>query len=152
MARFLAAFGHRVHTVLTDNGAEFTDRFAPMLQEGRFKYADYISAVTYVSHKSKGLSNQESYALTFPARYGTLQDRGCSTKTISAHVAMYNRNRLVTLVEERHRIRVWILNHDSIHMAIKTLIDLMHSAKSDAVRTRAANFVLAHLRPPRLTE
>jgi transposase len=27
MARFLTAFGHPVHTVLTDNGAEFTDRF-----------------------------------------------------------------------------------------------------------------------------
>jgi transposase InsO family protein len=27
MARFLDAFGHPVHTVLTDNGAEFTDRF-----------------------------------------------------------------------------------------------------------------------------
>lgn len=26
-ARFLDAFGHPVHTVLTDNGAEFTDRF-----------------------------------------------------------------------------------------------------------------------------
>ena len=28
MARFLAAFGHKVHTVLTDNGSEFTDRFS----------------------------------------------------------------------------------------------------------------------------
>lgn len=27
MARFLKAFGHPVHTVLTDNGSEFTDRF-----------------------------------------------------------------------------------------------------------------------------
>lgn len=27
IARFLDAFGHPVHTVLTDNGAEFTDRF-----------------------------------------------------------------------------------------------------------------------------
>jgi transposase InsO family protein len=25
---FLASFGHRVHTILTDNGSEFTDRFA----------------------------------------------------------------------------------------------------------------------------
>jgi len=25
---FLAHFPHRVHTILTDNGAEFTDRFA----------------------------------------------------------------------------------------------------------------------------
>lgn len=28
MQRFLDAFGHPVHTVLTDNGSEFTDRFA----------------------------------------------------------------------------------------------------------------------------
>jgi transposase-like protein len=28
LERFLQAFGHPVHTVLTDNGAEFTDRFA----------------------------------------------------------------------------------------------------------------------------
>ena len=28
LERFLAAFGHHVHTVLTDNGSEFTDRFA----------------------------------------------------------------------------------------------------------------------------
>lgn len=123
--------------------------FAPVLQEGRFKYADYISAVTYVSHKSMGLSNQDSYALTFPSRRGALQDRGCSAKTISAHVAMYNKNRLVTLIEERHRIRVWVLNHHTVDMAIETLIDLMHNAKSDTVRTRAANSVLAHLRPPR---
>ena len=27
MKRFIAAFGHPVHTVLTDNGSEFTDRF-----------------------------------------------------------------------------------------------------------------------------
>jgi transposase InsO family protein len=27
LERFLAAFGHPVHTILTDNGAEFTDRF-----------------------------------------------------------------------------------------------------------------------------
>jgi transposase InsO family protein len=36
--RFLKAFGHPVHTVLTDNGSEFTDRFAvdkPGKPEGR---------------------------------------------------------------------------------------------------------------------
>ena len=27
LSRFLAAFGHKVHTILTDNGSEFTDRF-----------------------------------------------------------------------------------------------------------------------------
>lgn len=28
LERFLKAFGHKVHTILTDNGSEFTDRFA----------------------------------------------------------------------------------------------------------------------------
>jgi len=34
MQRFLEAFGHPVHTVLTDNGAEFTDRFAAGTRAG----------------------------------------------------------------------------------------------------------------------
>jgi transposase-like protein len=34
MQRFLDAFGHKVHTVLTDNGAEFTDRFAKGTKAG----------------------------------------------------------------------------------------------------------------------
>ena len=32
--RFLDAFGHPVHTVLTDNGAEFTDRFRNGSRDG----------------------------------------------------------------------------------------------------------------------
>jgi transposase InsO family protein len=34
-ARFLAAFGHPIHTVLTDNGAEFTDRFGGAFYQTR---------------------------------------------------------------------------------------------------------------------
>jgi len=36
LERFLEAFGHPVHTILTDNGAEFTDRFA----EARWRQRD----------------------------------------------------------------------------------------------------------------
>ena len=36
LERFLQAFGHPVHTILTDNGAEFTDRFA----EARWRRRD----------------------------------------------------------------------------------------------------------------
>ena len=35
LERFLLAFPHRVHTILTDNGAEFTDRFASVRWTGR---------------------------------------------------------------------------------------------------------------------
>ena len=34
MQRFLKAFGYKVHTVLSDNGAEFTDRFAKGIRPG----------------------------------------------------------------------------------------------------------------------
>ena len=33
LARFLAVFPHRVHAILTDNGSEFTDRFAVDMKE-----------------------------------------------------------------------------------------------------------------------
>ena len=37
LERFLAHFPHAVHTILTDNGSEFTDRFAvdPRLREDK---------------------------------------------------------------------------------------------------------------------
>jgi len=35
LKRFLAHFPHRVHTILTDNGAEFTDRFAVDMKNSR---------------------------------------------------------------------------------------------------------------------
>ena len=55
--RFLQAFGHPVHTVLTDNGSEFTDRFAvdmkgkpPGKPSGRHPF-DRICAARGVRHK-----------------------------------------------------------------------------------------------------
>jgi transposase InsO family protein len=33
LKRFLAHFPHRVHTILTDNGSEFTDRFAVEMKD-----------------------------------------------------------------------------------------------------------------------
>ena len=35
LERFLDAFGHPVHTILTDNGAEFTDRFGAIRRHSR---------------------------------------------------------------------------------------------------------------------
>lgn len=127
---------------------ENLDSFAPVLREGRFKHQDYLSAVTYVSHKSMGLSNRDAYAETFPERYAALQDRGHSAKTISAHVAMYNGNRLVRLVHDRHRFRLWVLHHEAVQEAIGMLVEIMRTAKSDRVRVRAADSLLSYLCPP----
>lgn len=119
-----------------------------ILKEGRFKLEDYVRAAAYVSYKLMGYNNQESFVRTFPHRYKALVARGTSSKDISSHVAMYNKNKLVNRLTEQAMIPIWILNQDAIQMAIATQVELMNTSKSEMVRTQAANSILTHLRPP----
>ena len=57
LKRFLKAFGHPVHTILTDNGSEFTDRFAVDMKDkpngkpsGRHPF-DKLCAAKRIKHK-----------------------------------------------------------------------------------------------------
>jgi Integrase core domain len=57
LKRFLKAFGHPVHTILTDNGSEFTDRFAAGMKgkpegkpSGRHPF-DETCAAKRIKHK-----------------------------------------------------------------------------------------------------
>jgi IS30 family transposase len=57
LKRFLKAFGHPVHTILTDNGSEFTDRFAVDMKEkpkdkpsGNHPF-DKLCAANAIKHK-----------------------------------------------------------------------------------------------------
>lgn len=122
--------------------------YSIVLREGRFKPDDYLNAVSYVSFKLMGYNNQEAYALAFPHRYQALISRGATSKEISSHVAMYNKNKLVNLLHERSMIPIWVLHQDVLERAIKTQLDLMENAKSEMVRMQAANSILMHLRPP----
>ena len=126
--------------------------YASILKEGRFKIEDYVHAVTYCSFKIMGYSNRESYARTFPNRYTGLVARGASDKDISAYVAAFNKNKLVNLVLEQTLIPSWILNQDAYQRAINVQLDLMISAKSEKVRSDAANSLLTHLKKPEKKE
>lgn len=123
-------------------------RYAIVLREGRFKPEDYLTAVAYITYKAMGCSNQDAYARTFPQRHRALVTRGASSKNVSSAVAMYNKTKLVTLLTEKAMIAVWLLNHDTVQMAIKIQLNLMLCAKSEMVRMHAANSILTHLRPP----
>lgn len=129
---------------LRDNLISYTR----VLQEGKFKAEDYISAVTYVSLKLMGFNNQESYARTFPDRYMILVARGADDKEISAYVAAYNKGKLVNLVLEQTLVPVWVLNQDLYQKAINVQAELMLFANSEKVRTEAANSLLTHLKRP----
>lgn len=122
--------------------------YTGVLKDGKFKTEDYLHAVTYVAFKVMGLSNQEAYSKTFPARYAQLVANGRSAKDISAYVAAYNKGKLVNLILEQTIVPTWVLNQHLFQQAINVQAELMNSAASEKVRTEAANSLLTHLKKP----
>lgn len=146
-----------VNNVASDPEAARTVRenflsYTSVLKEGRFKTEDYVHAVAYVSYKLMGYSNMEAYVRTFPDRYTALRARNATDKDISAYVAAYNKNKLVNLILEQSLIPTWVLNQDAFQRAINVQMQLMLNAKSEKVRSDAANSLLTHLKRPEKKE
>src|SRR5213075_2841242 len=119
LKRFLAHFPHRVHTILTDNGAEFTDRFAvdmknkpPGRPSGHHPF-DLVCANHRIDHRltrpyrpqTNGLVERFNRRIT--EAIGREPKRGIARRTFPCHadrdaflnrfVADYNRTRLKCL-------------------------------------------------------
>ena len=122
--------------------------YVGVLNDGRFKIESYINAVKYVSYKLMGKSNQDAYALTFPDRIKRLVAEGTSAKDISSYVSIYNKSKLVNLIMEQSLIPSWVLNQDLYQKALNTQAELMITARSEKVRSDAANSLLTHLKRP----
>ena len=123
--------------------------YTSVLKEGKFKTEDYLHAVTYVSFKLMGMSNQDAYFRTFPQRHAALVAKGTTSKDIAAYVSAYNRGKLVNLILEQSLVPTWVLNQDLYQKALNTQADLMINAQSEMVRTTAANSILTHLQKPK---
>lgn len=126
--------------------------YTKVLTEGRYKLTDYLNAVTYVSYKVMGKTNEESYSLTFPQRYNTLMAKGTSKKDISSYVAMYHKNKLVNLILQQTLTPIWLLNIHNFQKAINKQVDLMENAQSEKVQCEAADSLLRHLAAPEVKE
>lgn len=122
--------------------------YTTVLQDGKFKLQDYINACKYVSFKLMGNSNYDSYVKTFPDRYQRLIGEGSSVDKISAYVSAYNKRVLVNRILEQTLIPTYVLNAEIHQKAINVQADLMMNAKSEKVRTDAANSLLNHLKQP----
>lgn len=123
-----------------------------VLKEGRYKLDDYMNAIQYVSFKLMGMSNLESYKLTFPQRYQRLVSKGASDKDISAYVAGYNKGKLVSSLLEQAAIPAWLLNQGVFQDAINHQAFLMKNAKSEKVQSDAANSLIVALKQPEKKE
>ena len=122
--------------------------YTHVMREGKFKFDDYIHAVSYVSFQMMGYNNQESYARTFPDRYQTLIARGATAKDISAYVAAYHKNKLVNMIMEQTLIPMWVLNQAYYQEAINKQVNLMRTSKRDDVVQKAADSLMNHLKKP----
>lgn len=126
--------------------------FSQVLTNNNFNINQYVSAVKYVSYKLMGSSNVEAYTKTFPDRFQRLISEGADDKTISRYVAAYNKGQLVNKILEQTLVPTHILNADIYQKAINTQAELMVTAKSEKVRSDAANSLLTHLKAPETTK
>ena len=122
--------------------------YTKVMSDGRFKVAEYINAVKYVSHKLMGCTNIEAYSKTFPDKIARFTAQGVAPKDIASYVTAYNKSKLVNLIFEQTLIPSYVLNQDLYQKALNVQADLMIHAKSEKVKTDAANSLLTHLKPP----
>lgn len=124
--------------------------YARVMQDGRFKVSEYINAVKYVSHKLMGCTNLDAYSRTFPDRIQRFTAQNVANKDIASYVTAYNKSKLVNLIFEQTAIPNWVLNQDLYQRALNVQADLMMNAKSEKVRTDAANSLMVQLKPPEI--
>ena len=122
--------------------------YTKVIQDGRFKIQEYINAVRYVSFKLMGCSNIDAYSRTFPDKIQRFSAQGVAAKDVASYVTAYNKSKLVNLIYEQSLIPSYVLNQDLYQKALNTQAELMLTAKSEKVKTDAANSLLTHLKPP----
>ena len=122
--------------------------YTKVMADGRFKVQEYVNAVKYVSHKLMGCTNIEGYSKTFPDKMARFAAQGVSSKDIASYVTAYNKSKLVNLIFEQTLIPSYVLNQDLYQRALNVQADLMVNAKSEKVRSDAANSLLTQLKMP----
>lgn len=122
--------------------------YTRVMADGRFKVQEYVNAVRYVSFKLMGATNIEAYTKTFPDKYQRFVAQGVAPKDIASYVTAYNKSKLVNLIFEQTLIPSYVLNQDLYQKALNIQAELMITARSEKVRSDAANSLLTHLKPP----
>lgn len=122
--------------------------YTRVMQDGKFRIDQYLNAVKYCSFKLMGKTNIDSFTLTFPAKIQRWTTQGIQGKDIASYVTAYNKSKLVNLIMEQSLVPTWVLNQDIFQQAINTQAELMMFAKSEKVRSDAANSLLSHLKAP----
>jgi len=141
------------------NDPEIRDQFrqnflgyTDVLHDPNSTLPGYVQAVQYVSYRLLGYPNNECWIKTFPDRYQKLLDREVDAQYIHSVVGAYNKGQMVQKILGQTMVPTYVLNQDVYQQAINTQAHLMLNAKSEKVRTDAANSLLSHLKQPEATK
>lgn len=130
------------------NFAQQVVTHASVMKSGPWSINDYINAVKYVSFRLMDFNKKESYTHTFPEKIKKWELEGVTYDTIAKYISAYNKNQLVNDIYERSLIPIHVLNAGMFQDALNQQAHLMVHARSEMVRTTAANSILNHLKPP----
>ena len=122
--------------------------YASVLSTGKHSLAAYVNAVKYVSLRLMGDKASTAYSKVFPDRYQNLIDKGSSASYIASFADNYGKNALITKIMEQTMVPTHILNAGVYQEAINVQADLMHTAKSELVRQKAAESLISNLTAP----
>ena len=120
--------------------------YTHVMQEGKFSVEQYLAAVKYVSYKLMGSTHIDAYSKTFPDKIARFAAQGVVAKDIASYVTAYNKSKLVNLIYAQTMIPSHVLNQELYQRALNVQADLMMNAKSEKVRTDAANSLLTQLK------
>ncbi len=122
--------------------------YSMVLSTGKYSLAAYINAVKYVSLRLMGDIASTAYSKVFPDRYQNLINQGASASNIASFADNYGKNALITKIMEQTMVPTHILNAGIYQQAINVQADLMHNAKSEMVRQKAAESLITNLKAP----
>ena len=122
--------------------------FASVLSAGKYSLTAYINAVKFVSLKLLGDKSSTAYGKVFPDRYQALVDKGTSPSQIASFADNYGKTGLITKIMEQTMVPTHILNASIYQDAINVQAELMHTAKSEMVRQKAAETLISNLTAP----
>lgn len=144
----------KINDIITNDPA-FAEQYAHnlfeytnVLKNGKYKLSNYVEAVQFVSYLSMGMTNQDAYIKTFPARYNHHLSKGLTMKEVSAYVSMFANSKLVSSIKEIAYIPVHIMYRHIFHDAVLNQVEMMKTATSEKVRSDAATSLMNYLRPP----
>tara|TARA_B100000953_G_scaffold330_1_gene337 strand:+ start:657 stop:1430 length:774 start_codon:yes stop_codon:yes gene_type:complete len=122
--------------------------YSSVLSTGKYSLAAYVNAIKFVSLKLMGDKSSVAYSKVFPDRYQNLIDKGASASYIASFADNYSKTGLITKIMEQTMVPTHILNAGVYQEAINVQAELMHTAKSELVRQKAAESLMSNLTAP----